>query len=75
MQTSRQSMGNAELDSGNLPVIAHIHDPTHLSGLEGSPVAQPSAAALPWDLGEMQELASPGGEGADQQSVLFLVVK
>lgn len=53
-----------ELDSGNLPVtslISHIHNHTHLSGLEDSQVVQPGVAALPQGAGEMQELAFQGG--------------
>lgn len=59
-------MHNTELNSGNLPVISlvsHIHDHTHLSGLEDSQTVQLRAAALPLGAGGDTGISFPRGMG------------
>lgn len=59
-------MHNPELDSGNLTVaglLSHIHDHTHLSGLEDSRMAQHSVAVLPLGAGGEAGINFPRGIG------------
>lgn len=60
-------MYNTELDSGNLPVaslLSHIHDHTHLSGLEDT-----VWLLSHWEQGETQNQLSKGDRESSNRQI------